>query len=192
MSAQNRFHRVLLIEDNPGDVRLTQEAFKEGGDDTKIDVNLCTKHNEELLAAATCQQNTCSEIENQVLDKNPSNTDCMVKDETNGMDKEMEDLSQTQIDNQAIIDMMESEELIDSTQCAEKVDEKSNEEDLLATQVLVEKDIEVQSNFPPFEKNDGENKFETPVKNRNKDSNQISTTSSSDLSNVDFQTPVKH
>ncbi len=38
MSAQNRFHRVLLIEDNPGDVRLTQEAFKESGDDIRVDV----------------------------------------------------------------------------------------------------------------------------------------------------------
>jgi len=29
---------ILLIEDNPGDVRLTQEAFKEGTMDIKLDV----------------------------------------------------------------------------------------------------------------------------------------------------------
>ncbi len=29
---------ILLIEDNPGDVRLTQEAFKEGSIDIKLDV----------------------------------------------------------------------------------------------------------------------------------------------------------
>lgn len=32
----NRIVNILLVEDNPGDVRLTQEAFKEG----KIPVNL--------------------------------------------------------------------------------------------------------------------------------------------------------
>jgi len=29
---------ILLIEDNPGDVRLTQEAFKEGSKDVNLDV----------------------------------------------------------------------------------------------------------------------------------------------------------
>ncbi len=29
---------ILLIEDNPGDVRLTQEAFKEGSKNVKLDV----------------------------------------------------------------------------------------------------------------------------------------------------------
>jgi len=29
---------ILLIEDNPGDVRLAQEAFKEGGFNVKLDV----------------------------------------------------------------------------------------------------------------------------------------------------------
>ena len=38
MYAQNRFHKVLLIEDNPGDVRLTQEAFKEIGSDVVLEV----------------------------------------------------------------------------------------------------------------------------------------------------------
>jgi len=31
---------ILLIEDNPGDVRLTKEAFKEAGIDVKLDVAL--------------------------------------------------------------------------------------------------------------------------------------------------------
>jgi CheY-like chemotaxis protein len=30
MIIRNRIYHILLIEDNPGDVRLTQEAFKEG------------------------------------------------------------------------------------------------------------------------------------------------------------------
>lgn len=36
MTGKNRPTNILLIEDNPGDVRLTQEAFREG----KISVNL--------------------------------------------------------------------------------------------------------------------------------------------------------
>ena len=36
MSTPRRPVNILLVEDNPGDVRLTQEAFREG----KIDVNL--------------------------------------------------------------------------------------------------------------------------------------------------------
>lgn len=36
MTGKNRPINILLIEDNPGDVRLTQEAFREG----KISVNL--------------------------------------------------------------------------------------------------------------------------------------------------------
>jgi CheY-like chemotaxis protein len=31
-------YTVLLIEDNPGDIRLTQEAFREAGDITSIEV----------------------------------------------------------------------------------------------------------------------------------------------------------
>jgi CheY-like chemotaxis protein len=31
---------ILLIEDNPGDVRLTQEAFKEGSINIKLDVTM--------------------------------------------------------------------------------------------------------------------------------------------------------
>jgi len=33
-----RTHNILLIEDNPGDVRLTQEAFKESEKDTHLEV----------------------------------------------------------------------------------------------------------------------------------------------------------
>jgi len=36
MLTETRAYEILLIEDNPGDVRLTREAFKEG----KINVNL--------------------------------------------------------------------------------------------------------------------------------------------------------
>lgn len=31
-------HKVLLIEDNPGDIRLTQEAFREAGDTVHLEV----------------------------------------------------------------------------------------------------------------------------------------------------------
>ncbi len=31
---------ILLIEDNPGDVRLAQEAFKEGNVDVKLDITM--------------------------------------------------------------------------------------------------------------------------------------------------------
>ena len=33
-----RTHQILLIEDNPGDVRLTQEAFKESKNDINLEV----------------------------------------------------------------------------------------------------------------------------------------------------------
>lgn len=33
-----RTHNILLIEDNPGDVRLTKEAFKESEKDTHLEV----------------------------------------------------------------------------------------------------------------------------------------------------------
>ena len=38
MVKDNRPINILLIEDNPGDVRLTQEAFKEGKMSTKLDI----------------------------------------------------------------------------------------------------------------------------------------------------------
>lgn len=38
MLKNNRPFNILLIEDNPGDVRLTQEAFKEGK--LKVDLNV--------------------------------------------------------------------------------------------------------------------------------------------------------
>lgn len=38
MVKDNRPINILLIEDNPGDVRLTQEAFKEGKVNTKLDI----------------------------------------------------------------------------------------------------------------------------------------------------------
>jgi len=38
MTRNNRPINILLIEDNPGDVRLTQEAFKEGRLTTKMEV----------------------------------------------------------------------------------------------------------------------------------------------------------
>ena len=38
MSNKSRPVNLLLIEDNPGDVRLTQEAFKEGKLDYRLDV----------------------------------------------------------------------------------------------------------------------------------------------------------
>ena len=38
MLSKNDTHLVLLIEDNPGDVRLTQEAFKEGKTNVTLDV----------------------------------------------------------------------------------------------------------------------------------------------------------
>ena len=38
MVKDNRPVNILLIEDNPGDVRLTQEAFKEGKVNTKLDI----------------------------------------------------------------------------------------------------------------------------------------------------------
>ena len=37
---KNRPVNILLIEDNPGDVRLTQEAFKEGNMSIKLDVTM--------------------------------------------------------------------------------------------------------------------------------------------------------
>ena len=40
MVKANRPVNILLIEDNPGDVRLTQEAFKEGKHDIKLDVTM--------------------------------------------------------------------------------------------------------------------------------------------------------
>lgn len=38
MVKEKRAINILLIEDNPGDVRLTQEAFKEGKVSTQLDV----------------------------------------------------------------------------------------------------------------------------------------------------------
>ena len=38
MVKENRPINILLIEDNPGDVRLTQEAFKEGKVSTNLDI----------------------------------------------------------------------------------------------------------------------------------------------------------
>ena len=38
MVKTNRPFNILLIEDNPGDVRLTKEAFKEGKTDIKLEV----------------------------------------------------------------------------------------------------------------------------------------------------------
>jgi len=38
MDKKNRPVNILLIEDNPGDVRLTQEAFKEGQMSVNLDV----------------------------------------------------------------------------------------------------------------------------------------------------------
>ncbi len=35
---QTRIHNILLVEDNPGDVRLTQEAFKEGSKKVNLEV----------------------------------------------------------------------------------------------------------------------------------------------------------
>ncbi|GJM34401.1 MAG: response regulator [Saprospiraceae bacterium] len=35
---QSRGHNILLVEDNPGDVRLTQEAFKEGKKKVNLEV----------------------------------------------------------------------------------------------------------------------------------------------------------
>ncbi len=35
---QTRVHNILLVEDNPGDVRLTQEAFKEGKKKVNLEV----------------------------------------------------------------------------------------------------------------------------------------------------------
>ncbi len=37
MIIRNRTYSILLVEDNPGDVRLTQEAFKEGKRDIKLE-----------------------------------------------------------------------------------------------------------------------------------------------------------
>ena len=38
MVKANRPFNILLIEDNPGDVRLTQEAFKEGKKKVNLEV----------------------------------------------------------------------------------------------------------------------------------------------------------
>jgi two-component system, chemotaxis family, response regulator Rcp1 len=38
MINKNRAHQILLIEDNPGDVRLTQEAFKESKNNIELEV----------------------------------------------------------------------------------------------------------------------------------------------------------
>lgn len=38
MASKNRTYCILLIEDNPGDVRLTQEAFKESKNDIRLEV----------------------------------------------------------------------------------------------------------------------------------------------------------
>lgn len=38
MINKNRAHQILLIEDNPGDVRLTQEAFKESKNNIQLEV----------------------------------------------------------------------------------------------------------------------------------------------------------
>lgn len=38
MAADAKVFNILLVEDNPGDVRLTQEAFKECATPTQIDV----------------------------------------------------------------------------------------------------------------------------------------------------------
>ncbi len=38
MINNSKTHNILLIEDNPGDVRLTQEAFKESEKDTHLEV----------------------------------------------------------------------------------------------------------------------------------------------------------
>ncbi|WP_282775678.1 response regulator [Phaeodactylibacter xiamenensis] len=38
MVNKTKAHNILLIEDNPGDVRLTQEAFRESKNDIKLDV----------------------------------------------------------------------------------------------------------------------------------------------------------
>ncbi len=40
MMQKNRPVNILLIEDNPGDVRLTQEAFKEGNMSINLDVTM--------------------------------------------------------------------------------------------------------------------------------------------------------
>ncbi len=37
---KSRSVNILLIEDNPGDVRLAQEAFKEGNVDVKLDITM--------------------------------------------------------------------------------------------------------------------------------------------------------
>jgi len=38
MNSNTKNYCVLLIEDNPGDVRLTQEAFRENGDQVDLEV----------------------------------------------------------------------------------------------------------------------------------------------------------
>ena len=38
MVNKTKVHNILLIEDNPGDVRLTQEAFRESKKNIKLDV----------------------------------------------------------------------------------------------------------------------------------------------------------
>ena len=38
MQHSRKFYDILLVEDNPGDVRLTQEAFKESGIPLKMNV----------------------------------------------------------------------------------------------------------------------------------------------------------
>ncbi|QSX00087.1 response regulator [Haloterrigena alkaliphila] len=38
MDVPNRFGEILLVEDNPGDVRLTKEMLKEGGLDPTVHV----------------------------------------------------------------------------------------------------------------------------------------------------------
>lgn len=38
MNSNNKRYCVLLVEDNPGDVRLTQEAFRENGDRVDLEV----------------------------------------------------------------------------------------------------------------------------------------------------------
>jgi CheY-like chemotaxis protein len=45
--AANKFVEILLVEDNPGDIRLMQEAFKEGGFQCRLNI---TRDGEQAMA----------------------------------------------------------------------------------------------------------------------------------------------